>query len=190
MCVFSCVWLCNPMDCRPPNSSAHGIFQARILEQVVISYSKGSPLPRDQTHVSNTSPGSWRTNLKWQQRSKTVKYPLTELCQTAQNNYYRVILWEFQMLFPFHNIWFLDQKENYTVLWFSWSSGGSRTFTNSTFTWISTPNIKATLNRMSCNWRIPVRKEVERDELSLTMSECLLYAEHYLITIWFLSITI
>ena len=31
---------CNPMDCRPPGSSVHGIFQARILEWVAISYSK------------------------------------------------------------------------------------------------------------------------------------------------------
>ena len=37
---LSCVWLCNPMDCSPPNSSVHGIFQARILEWVAISFSK------------------------------------------------------------------------------------------------------------------------------------------------------
>ena len=34
--------LCNPMDCSPPASSVHGIFQARILELVAISDSKGS----------------------------------------------------------------------------------------------------------------------------------------------------
>ena len=39
MCVHSkllqcCVTLCNPMDCSPPGSSVHGIFQARILEWV------------------------------------------------------------------------------------------------------------------------------------------------------------
>ena len=27
-----CLTLCNPMDCSPPDSSLHGIFQARILE--------------------------------------------------------------------------------------------------------------------------------------------------------------
>ena len=31
---------CNPMDCSPPASSVHGLFQARILEWVVISFSK------------------------------------------------------------------------------------------------------------------------------------------------------
>ena len=35
--------LCNLMDCSPPDSSVCGIFQARILEWVVISFSKGSP---------------------------------------------------------------------------------------------------------------------------------------------------
>ena len=33
---------CDPMDCSPPGSSAHGISQARILEWVAISFSKGS----------------------------------------------------------------------------------------------------------------------------------------------------
>ena len=37
--VFSCVWLWDPMDCTPPGSSVHGIFHARILEWVAISYS-------------------------------------------------------------------------------------------------------------------------------------------------------
>ena len=32
---------CDPMDCIPPGSSVHGIFQARILEWVAISFSKG-----------------------------------------------------------------------------------------------------------------------------------------------------
>ena len=36
----SCPTLCNPMDCIPPGSSIHGIFQARMLEWVTISYSR------------------------------------------------------------------------------------------------------------------------------------------------------
>ena len=34
--------LCNPVDCTLPGSSVHGIFQARILEWVAISFSRGS----------------------------------------------------------------------------------------------------------------------------------------------------
>ena len=45
--------LCNPMECSlVPDPSVHGIFQARILEWVAISFSKGSFQPRDQTQVS------------------------------------------------------------------------------------------------------------------------------------------
>ena len=37
----SCSTLCNPVDCSLPGSSVHGISQARILEWVAISFSKG-----------------------------------------------------------------------------------------------------------------------------------------------------
>ena len=39
--------LCNHMDYSPPDFSVHGILQARILEWVAISFSRGSSLPRD-----------------------------------------------------------------------------------------------------------------------------------------------
>ena len=48
----SCPTLCDPMDCSPPGSSVHGILQARILEWVAISFSRGSSRPRDWTQVS------------------------------------------------------------------------------------------------------------------------------------------
>ena len=43
----SCSTVCNPMECSLPSSSVHGIFQARILEWVAISFSKRSSRPRD-----------------------------------------------------------------------------------------------------------------------------------------------
>ena len=48
----SCPTLWDPVDCSPPGSSIHGIPQARILEWVAISFSRGSPQPRDRTQVS------------------------------------------------------------------------------------------------------------------------------------------
>ena len=48
----SCRTVCDPMDCSPSGSSAHGIFQARTLEWVVISSSRGSSQPGDWTHIS------------------------------------------------------------------------------------------------------------------------------------------
>ena len=52
--------LCNPMDCSPPGSSAHGILQARILAWVAMPSSRGSSQPRDQTCISYVSSiGRW-----------------------------------------------------------------------------------------------------------------------------------
>ena len=50
----SCATLYDPMDCSPPGSSVPEIFQARILEWVSISFSRGSPQARAQTCVSST----------------------------------------------------------------------------------------------------------------------------------------
>ena len=47
----SCLNLCNPMDNNPLGSSVLGNFQARILEWVAISFSRGSSQPRDRIHV-------------------------------------------------------------------------------------------------------------------------------------------
>ena len=50
-----CLTLCNTMDCSPPGSSAHGIFQARILEKVIVSYCQGSSWSRDRIRISCAS---------------------------------------------------------------------------------------------------------------------------------------
>ena len=44
-----CPTLCDPTNCSPPGSSVHGILQARILEWIAISFSRGSSWSRDQT---------------------------------------------------------------------------------------------------------------------------------------------
>ena len=50
----SCPTLCDPMDCSLLGSSVHGIFQARVLDWVAISFSRGPSWPRDRTPVSRT----------------------------------------------------------------------------------------------------------------------------------------
>ena len=52
---LSHIWLCDPMDYSLPGSSVHGIFQARVLEWVAISFSRGSSQPRVWTWVSHTT---------------------------------------------------------------------------------------------------------------------------------------
>ena len=55
-----CPSLYYPMDCSLPDSSVRGISQARILEWVAISSSRGSSPPRDPTHISCVSCiGGW-----------------------------------------------------------------------------------------------------------------------------------
>ena len=50
--VQSYLTLCNSMECSPPGFSVRGVFQARILEWVTISFSRGSSPPRDRIQVS------------------------------------------------------------------------------------------------------------------------------------------
>ena len=50
--VQSCLTLCEPADYSPPSSSVHGILEARILEWVAVSFSRGSFQPRDRTYIS------------------------------------------------------------------------------------------------------------------------------------------
>ena len=51
VCAQSYLTLCDPVDCSPPGSSVHGIFQVRILEWVAVLSSRGSSRPRDQTRI-------------------------------------------------------------------------------------------------------------------------------------------
>ena len=77
----SCLTLCDPTDYSLPGFSVHGILQARILEWIVIPFSKGSSQPRDRTQVSciagrfftvwatgKTNQGSNLTPLHWKHR--------------------------------------------------------------------------------------------------------------------------
>ena len=60
VCAQSCPTVSDPLDCSPPGFSVHGIFQARIIEWVAISYSRGSSRPRNRSHVSCVScTGRW-----------------------------------------------------------------------------------------------------------------------------------
>ena len=50
--LLSCTILCNTVNCSLPDSSVHGILQARILEWVSMPSSRGSSQPRNGTQVS------------------------------------------------------------------------------------------------------------------------------------------
>ena len=62
----SCPTLSNPMDCSPPGSSIHGIFQARVLEWDAIAFSAGNPTRQlirlGSWDIEKTHLGSWFLN--------------------------------------------------------------------------------------------------------------------------------
>ena len=65
----SCLTLCYPIDSSPPGSPIPGILQARTLEWIAISFSRGSSLPRNRTWVSCIA-GRWFTN--WAMREAHI----------------------------------------------------------------------------------------------------------------------
>ena len=73
-----CLTLCDPMDCSLPGSSVHGILQARILEWVAISLSRGSSQPRDWTQISHTA---GRFFTIWATREALVHNKVYDKCR-------------------------------------------------------------------------------------------------------------
>ena len=68
----------RPVDCSPPSSSVHGILQARILECVAISFSRGSSQPRDRIQVSHIAARCFnlcitKEALKYKNPSNNIK---------------------------------------------------------------------------------------------------------------------
>ena len=81
--------LCNPTDCSPPGSSVYGILQARILEWLVILFSKGSSQPRDRTQISCIA---GRFFTVW----ATREAPLLSRCQSG-GMFFQVIYLAFSL---------------------------------------------------------------------------------------------
>ena len=61
----SCPTLCHPIDYSPPGFSVHGILQARTLEWVAISFSRGSSQPRDLMSLA-LADRFFTTNATWE----------------------------------------------------------------------------------------------------------------------------
>ena len=107
LCAQSCVTLCDPVDGSPPGSSLHGIFQARILECIAISYSRGSSQVRDQTRVSSVScPGRLILYLgaTWKALF-SIPFPNTvAVCSLAGDTIRKQISMKLPMLLQFSSV--------------------------------------------------------------------------------------
>ena len=99
---LSHVWLfVTPWTCGPPSSSIHGIFQARILEWVAISFSRRSSRPRDWTRVSSIVR---RHFIVWATREAT----------NVWDKYNFSVVWTFfGIVFPYN--W--NENWSFPVLW-------------------------------------------------------------------------
>ena len=112
-----CVWLlvvsdsCNRIDCSLPGSAVRGILQARILEWVAISCSRGSSQPRNRTQVSCTAdrfftnwvmrepyPRAWSHLLNQLLCAGTVLSPLPTLLRQSS----WVKLTNYKAIIPFY----------------------------------------------------------------------------------------
>ena len=85
----SCPTLCDPVDGSLPSSPVHGILQARILEWVAISFSRGSSRPRGRTPVSRI--GGRHFNL-WATRDGSQISQLLSLHSSAQKLQLELVL--------------------------------------------------------------------------------------------------
>ena len=96
--VQSCPNLCDPIDYSPPGSSVLGIFKARILEPVAISFTRGSSRPRDGTHIFciagglGTRKSNLRSNAAIVTSSKPVVLRLVSMCLEVGENSFRRVL--------------------------------------------------------------------------------------------------
>ena len=109
-CCFvakSCLTLEDLMDYNPADSSVHGISQARILEWVAISFSKGSSRPRDWNHILQ---GSFLANSS----SWGVLWKSMTLCLA------------YFLLLPRREKWAMTSESTSTMSWFLWLPNGIR----------------------------------------------------------------
>ena len=83
----ACVWaqllqlfpaVCNLMDCSQPGSAVHGILQARILEWITVSFSRGSSPLREWTCISCIAGRFFTHWATWD--AHKVPYRILKLC--------------------------------------------------------------------------------------------------------------
>ena len=96
-----CLTLCDPVDCSLPGSCVHRISQARILEWVAISFSRGSSQPRDWTWVFFTA-GRFFTFWATREAQKLIQHYKSIIPQ------YKI---EFKKLYIFHHSFLLYFKK-------------------------------------------------------------------------------
>ena len=118
----SCPTLSHPMDCSPPGSSVHGIFQARVLEWGAVAFSVDS-LPKAyimmvnlqwQFSVHGDGEGQCQSNDCKENLLKNIQIWIPE--QQSTQNPFLCVLFIFQVVFK--------RRSSCTVLWRHWGKVG------------------------------------------------------------------
>ena len=108
------------MDCSPPDSSIHGIFQARVLEWVAISFSKESSQPRDWTRVSCIAGRHFTTWVTREYQSLSVFIYGVAQSRTRLRDWTE-LNWSFTYVLQYTDVNF-DISESFSLrkdIWFS-----------------------------------------------------------------------
>ena len=107
---------CNPIDCSPPGSPVHRILQAKILEWVAISFSRGSSWPRNWTQVSCIADRFW-TNWATREAFSFISYSYWILFPLFTKNFYSLQLGHINFYRAFYNsisqsqmLWSLEEN--------------------------------------------------------------------------------
>ena len=121
----------DPMDCSPPGSSVHGSFEARMLEWVAFSFSRGSSQPRDWTHNSWMGRGILYCSATWEAPSRGRKLQKSSTKHLKKPSFFgptAFITRRLKVTLLVWNSYFA--KNNYTLLWqkSSWKSENERKF--------------------------------------------------------------
>ena len=112
------IWFCDPMDCNPPVSSAHGILQAGILECVFVTSSRGPSQPRGWTWVSCISGRFfftiWATRKAHLQVKQKFKKETARVRSSIETSYFCV------QEKPRWRLWFCEQQTAVSMSALNW----------------------------------------------------------------------
>ena len=147
----SCLTLCDPMDCSLPDSSVHGILQARILEWLAIPFFRRSSLSRDWSQADSLPWAIRKSHVGWKEILFTNFLKVTCVLCVKRNFTQRQTLWPCNSTSEFilrnkSRVWhqqantkesfkgFVSKEENYSKVIFEVHEGMMNSF-KFIFTW-------------------------------------------------------
>ena len=117
--IQSCLTLCDPMDCGPPGSLAHGIFQAWILEWVAISFCRESSQPREAPFNIYILNNNVNKNKKNKASSSSARYRFIIVLHKITYLTHLAPVWLYFVLIPCckWGNWVTERLSSKTKIW-------------------------------------------------------------------------